>query len=99
MYRSFQEKGHALHLVNPTSPCWVRLAANNPEEADKRWTVNLSSNKFVLKIAAQEGDSELQEGAGSSKGGSESTRVHSTIRKEEGKGGGVTSNEQCREES
>jgi hypothetical protein len=42
---------------------------------------------------------EAQERAGRSKGGSESTRAHFTSREEEGKGGGVTSNEQCREES
>jgi hypothetical protein len=44
--------------------------------------------------SAQEEDPEPQEGAGSS----ESTRDHPTSREEEGEGGGVTSNEQCREE-
>jgi hypothetical protein len=50
-----------------------------------------------LKVSAQGASQEAQEAAGSSRGGSESTRVHSTIREEEGKGRGDTSG--VREES
>ena len=34
LYRDVQAKGHALQLVESTSPCWVRLAA---EDATNAW--------------------------------------------------------------
>ena len=41
MYRSVREKGHALPLVDSPSPCWIRTAANTPEDANQVWWVTL----------------------------------------------------------
>ena len=52
MYRVVQEKGHALQLVESTSPCWVRLglAATKAEIAAKKWKVGLP--KTDTQVAA-----------------------------------------------